>query len=164
MRISGKILAIWLAGAGWAGAQELPTVLDPIEGVWRTQLESEVTITACPEGFCGTLSTIVVPTEGLSPEERDAALAMPVERFTDARNEDPALRGRPMLGLTILTLHYGDAPAVYDGEIYNPQDGKLYSGYMQLIGPDLVRLNGCVLYNLICRGEDWVRVVPEAVP
>jgi uncharacterized protein (DUF2147 family) len=124
-------------------------------------LNSEVTIAACPEGFCGTLSNIVVPTEGLSAEELAAAQAIPPGSFTDQRNKDPNLRNRPMLGLQILTLRPSDEPHVLDGDIYNPQDGNTYSGYIEMLGPDLVRLNGCVLFNVVCRGEDWVRVIPE---
>ena len=133
----------------------------PIEGTWRTVLNSEVTIAACPGGFCGTLSNIVVPSEGLTAEELAAAQAMPPESFTDQRNKDPNLRNRPMLGLQILTLRLSDQPHVLDGDIYNPQDGNTYSGYVEMLGPDQVRLNGCVLFNVLCRGEDWVRVIPE---
>ncbi len=133
----------------------------PIEGTWRTQLASEVTIAPCPQGWCGTLSKIIVPSEGLTPEEFAAAQQMPVEAFTDMRNPDPALRGRPMLGLQMLTLWPGKEPHIFDGEIYNPQDGNTYSGYIEMLGPDLVRLRGCVLFNVICQGEDWVRVISE---
>jgi uncharacterized protein (DUF2147 family) len=156
----------WLAGlillglTAASGAQELaPVPLDPIEGTWQTQLKSEVTITICPEGFCGFLSKIIVPEGMLSGAEAEAAAAMRPEDFFDQRNKDPALRDRPMLGLQILTLVPSDKPNIYDGEIYNPEDGNTYSGYMELVSADLVRLNGCVLFNVICRGEDWVRVV-----
>lgn len=142
-----------------ARAQEVA----PIEGVWRTVLASEVTIASCPEGFCGYLSKIVVPEGMLSGAEAEAAAAMPPEAFLDARNKDPALRGRPMLGLQILQLRQGSEPTIYDGEVYNPEDGNTYSGYMEMLGPDLVRLNGCVLFNVVCRGEDWVRVLPEMI-
>jgi Uncharacterized protein conserved in bacteria len=150
------------------GQQQLPTEApvgpyppSPIEGIWQTQLASQVTIAPCPQGWCGTLSKIVVPSEGLSPEELAAAQQMPVEAFTDMRNPDPALRGRPMLGLQMLTLWPGKEPHIFDGEIYNPQDGNTYSGYIEMLGPDMVRLRGCVLFNVICQGEDWVRVIPE---
>ena len=149
--------------AGVSGAQEaaLTPPPHPIEGTWRTVLNSEITIAPCPEGFCGALSKIVVPTEGLSAEEIAAAQTMPVETFTDQRNKDPELRNRPMLGLQILTLKPSDQPHVLNGDIYNPQDGNTYSGYVEILGPDMVRLNGCVMFNVICRGEDWVRVIPE---
>jgi uncharacterized protein (DUF2147 family) len=86
-----------------------------------------------------------------------------VESFTDYNNKDPLLRSRPMLGLQILTLRPGSKPGIYDGEIYNPQDGNTYSGYVEMLSLDQARLNGCVLFNVICRGEDWVRVPPEPV-
>lgn len=156
-------LAALLVGLNVAAAQETLVPLDPIEGTWQTLLLSEVTIIACPEGFCGMLSKIIVPTEGLTKEEIVAANAMPVESFTDMRNPDPNLRSRPMMGLQILTLRYGSKPGIYDGEIYNPQDGNTYSGYVEMLGPHQVKLNGCVLYNIICQGEDWVRVIPEVV-
>jgi uncharacterized protein (DUF2147 family) len=138
--------------------QAAPVPTSPLEGVWRTQLLSEVTIGPCPEGFCGALSHIVVPEGLLSGAEADAAAAMSPDQFFDYRNEDPALRNRPMLGLQILTLWQGKEPHIFDGEVYNPEDGKTYSGYIELIGPDTLRLNGCVLFNVVCRGEDWTRV------
>lgn len=133
----------------------------PIEGTWQTALLSEVTIAPCPEGLCGYLSRIVVPEGVLSGAEAEAAAAMRPEEFFDYRNKDPALRDRPMLGLQILTLRPGSKMHIFDGEVYNPEDGNTYSGYMEMLGPDLVRLNGCVMFNVICRGEDWVRVPPE---
>ena len=162
----GAVLAggLTLAQVCTAWAQDLPVLpMEPIEGVWRTQLLSEVTIAPCLEGFCGALSKIVVPVQNLTTEEAAAAQAMAVESFIDQRNKDPLLRDRPMLGLQILTLRPGSKPGVYDGDIYNPEDGNTYSGYMEMLGPDVIRLNGCVLFNVICRGEDWVRVIPEPV-
>jgi uncharacterized protein (DUF2147 family) len=163
----GIVTGLLLAGLLRAGAQETVVdpnrIPDPIEGIWQTQELSEVTIAFCPEGFCGTLSKIVVPREGLTEEEYAAAQAMAVESFTDMRNPDPALRSRPMLGLQILALLPSTKPNIYDGQIYNPQDGNVYSGYVEMVGPDQMRLNGCVLYNIICQGQDWVRVIPEPV-
>jgi hypothetical protein len=78
-------------------------------------------------------------------------------------NKDPNLRSRPILGLQIVTLHAGDKPNIYDGAIYNPQDGNTYSGYVEVLGPDKIKLNGCILYNIICKGEEWTRV-PNPAP
>lgn len=128
----------------------------PVEGVWETAAKSKVTIVLCPEGYCGYLTEIVVPDEIKEQYGEDALAA--VSTFTDELNKDPALRGRPILGMQILTLRPGDKPTVFDGEIYNPQDGNTYSGYVEMANADKLRLNGCILYNVICRGEDWVRV------
>ena len=158
-------LALVMQAAGMAGAMAQGSVEgtvapDPIEGVWQTVLLSEITIAACPEGFCGTLSKIIVPSEGLTAEELAAAQAMDPATFTDIRNKDPELRNRPMLGLQILTLLPSTKPNIYDGEIYNPEDGNTYSGYVEMTGADVARLNGCVLFNVVCKGEDWARVLP----
>ena len=156
-----KLAGLLVGTASWWAAGGMAQAQAPVEGTWRTMLASEITISACPEGFCGVLSKIVVPQGQLSAAEAQAVAAMAPEDFVDARNKDPQLRSRPMLGLQILTLRPGDKPAVFDGSIYNPQDGNTYSGYVQVTGADALRLNGCVLFNVICRGEDWVRVPPE---
>lgn len=161
--IAAVLLGSALPGAAQDFVLDPNRVPDPIEGIWRTLELSEVTIMLCEQGFCGLLSKIVVPSEGLTPDEYAAAMAMPVESFTDVRNPDPTLRTRPMLGLQILTLLPSSKPNIYDGEIYNPQDGNVYSGYVEMLGPDAIKLNGCVLYNIICQGQDWVRVIPEPV-
>ncbi|MHA6298869.1 DUF2147 domain-containing protein [Devosia sp. CAU 1758] len=164
-----KQVSQWLAGAalmsvaGAAQAQEPAVIPEAVEGVWRTKLASEVTISPCESGFCGYLSHIVVPEGLLSGAEAEAAAAMAPEEFFDYRNEDPSLRNRPMLGLQLLTLWQGNESDIYDGKIYNPEDGKTYTGYIEMIDPDTLRLNGCVLFNVVCRGEDWTRVPDEEV-
>ncbi|GHA35459.1 hypothetical protein GCM10007989_34260 [Devosia pacifica] len=130
----------------------------PVEGTWRTQLDAHITISACPEGYCGEISKIVIPDHILATPEGQAAQDIPLDAMTDMNNEDPGLRNRPILGLQILTVAPTDEAHIYDGEIYNPEDGKTYSGYLEVLGPDALRLNGCVMFNVICRGEAWERV------
>jgi len=81
--------------------------------------------------------------------------------YIDALNKDPALRGRQVLGLQILVLNSNTAQNRLEGTIYNPEDGETYNGFMELIDDDNIRLSGCILFNLICLGEDWVRVTPS---
>lgn len=151
--VSSLVAIVAFAGGASAGVAS-----DEVIGVWRTQLLSEVTILPCEQGYCGSLSKIVIPDGLLSAEEAEAAAAMTPDQFYDERNKDPSLRSRPMLGLQILTLRPNDKPYVLDGEIYNPEDGNTYSGYVEVLSADRIKLNGCVLFNTICRGEEWVRV------
>jgi uncharacterized protein (DUF2147 family) len=130
-----------------------------VEGVWKTKLESEVTIAPCDSVYCGFITKIVVPSD-IAAANKDA-LAQIGTNFFDYNNKDPKLRARPIQGLQILTLHMGKSPSIYDGDIYNPQDGNTYSGYIEVLSPNRLRLNGCILYNIICRGEEWVRVPGE---
>jgi uncharacterized protein (DUF2147 family) len=146
--------AVSLFGVAWpVAAQDAPIV-----GTWRTELSSEITIAPCDAGFCGQISTIVVPDHLLEGATGEAIAALTPDDYVDANNEDPALRERPILGLQILTLEPSSDGRVHDGQIYNPEDGKTYSGYVEILGPDQVRLNGCVLFNTLCRGETWQRV------
>jgi uncharacterized protein (DUF2147 family) len=138
------------------------TPLAIIEGTWATQLQSEITIAACDQGYCGRISKIVVPQKYID-QYGDQLKDISVDEYFDYNNKDPALRNRPVLNLQILTLRPTGNPWRFDGEIYNPEDGEIYSGYVEVVGADIIKLNGCVLYGLVCRGEEWQRVMnPEA--
>jgi uncharacterized protein (DUF2147 family) len=129
-----------------------------IEGVWLTTTKSEMTIAPCAEGYCGYISKIVVPDHIVAKYGDD--LDAIGTNFTDYNNKDPALRNRPIQGLKILTLRPGGNPWYFEGEIYNPEDGNVYAGSVEVLGPDQLRLKGCVLY-LLCQEQEWTRVVDE---
>ena len=141
-------------------AAPAPAALAEIDGTWLTQAKSEITIAECPDGYCGDITKVVVP-DDIYKANKKAIDSVGPTNFTDQMNKDPALRSRPILGLQIVKLHSGNKPKIYDGEIYNPQDGNTYSGYVEVLSADKIRLNGCILYNVICKGEEWTRV-PQA--
>lgn len=132
-----------------------------VEGVWRTPEQAEMTIAPCNDGFCGKLSRIVVTDDQTAKYGVDAS-SLKVEDLTDMLNEKPELRGRPMLGLNILTLKATDNPWYFEGEIYNPGDGKTYTGTIEVQGPDSLKLKGCAFY-VLCQEQQWVRVEDAAV-
>jgi uncharacterized protein (DUF2147 family) len=75
----------------------------------------------------------------------------------DAKNPDPAKRTRPTLGVPIII---GMKPAASDrwtGALYNPENGKTYTGGVSLSSNDVLRVRGCVL-GILCGGENWMRV------
>jgi uncharacterized protein (DUF2147 family) len=79
----------------------------------------------------------------------------------DDENPDPALRGRPTLGIPIVL---GMRPVVqgpetvWHGQIYNAMNGRTYDASIKLLSPDVLHLEGCVLGGLFCGGQDWTRV------
>ena len=77
----------------------------------------------------------------------------------DGKNADPALRNRPILGLTVLSDLRPASSNRWDGRIYNIDDGKSYTAKVTLIADNQLQVEGCVL--LICRGETWTR---QALP
>ena len=74
----------------------------------------------------------------------------------DAKNPDPALRNRSVVGVQILDARQPDGPS-YSGSLYNPNDGKTYSGSMRLTGPNSLEVSGCVM-RLFCKRQTWTRV------
>lgn len=133
----------------------------PIEGVWLTQEATELTIAGCEGGYCGYISRIVVP-ERLKQQYGDQLTEFDPASYTDVNNKDPRLKGRPIQGLQILSLKATKNPLFYEGEIYNPEDGNVYSGSVEVLDADRIRLKGCVLY-VLCQDQVWQRV-PQPDP
>src|SRR5262245_2741184 len=48
----------------------------------------------------------------------------------------------------------------WDGQIYNSENGKTYTGNISLAKPDVLRVEGCLL--IFCGGQDWTRVKSSA--
>ena len=71
---------------------------------------------------------------------------------TDAHNPDRALRGRPLVGLTVLS---GFSPVGNGGRAYNPQNGRSYRATLRLNPDGSLRVTGCVM--MICRSQPWTR-------
>ena len=67
-------------------------------------------------------------------------------------------RTRPLIGTAIVLSMKPDGDKKWSGQVYNAEDGKTYSGNLTEQGPNAVRLNGCALGGLVCKGQDWTRV------
>jgi uncharacterized protein (DUF2147 family) len=82
---------------------------------------------------------------------------------TDQHNPNPAERNRPTLGLHILRDMRPTKPGLWQGEVYDAENGKTYNSRISLTAPDVLRIEGCVFGGLICGGENWTRVsgVPD---
>jgi uncharacterized protein (DUF2147 family) len=81
---------------------------------------------------------------------------------TDSHNPNPAERSRPTLGIHVLIAMRPTKPNVWEGQIYNAENGKTYDSRLSLTSPDVLRVEGCVL-GFLCGGENWTRV-PELPP
>lgn len=76
----------------------------------------------------------------------------------DTENPNPARHSKPLVGTAILI---GMKPVVgdrYEGDIYNPRNGKIYNSKMAVLPSGRLQIKGCVLGGLICGGEDWARL------
>ena len=140
-----------LAASPLATAQNSPT----IEGIWVTPSQSEMTIAPCVEGYCGYISKIVI-TDQIRAKYGDAVDSVDV--YTDYNNKDPGLRDRPIQGLKILTLSAKGARS-FEGEIYSPEDGNTYDGFIELLAADRLKLKGCAMM-VFCAEQEWQRIGP----
>lgn len=148
--------------AGAMGSAAFAAPLSIVEGTWLTNDATELTIAACPAGFCGYISKIVVPERLMEQYGAELATIDPAS-YTDVNNKDPNLKARPIQGLQILTLKPTNNPHYYEGEIYNPEDGNVYAGSVEILRVDAIKLKGCVLY-VLCQEQEWARVGQWADP
>ena len=88
-------------------------------------------------------------------EPNDPATGRPK---TDKNNADASKQSRPLIGVPIvLGMKPSGTPDKWSGQIYNAEDGKTYSGNLIMQGPNSLKLEGCVLGGLICKGQTWTR-------
>lgn len=156
----GLIGAMGIAGA--AGAAPVPlssVVAAPIEGSWKTENGTEITIAPCDAGFCGTLSWVVIPKEHAAECEKDEPAFGAL--MLDYQNPDRALKSRQLVGMQMMTLAPTADPNTFGVNIYSAQDGKTYEGTATVLAQNTLRLgNGCVM-NVCVVSQDWPRVPPR---
>ncbi|HKY86738.1 MAG TPA: DUF2147 domain-containing protein [Pseudorhodoplanes sp.] len=107
--------------------------------------DARIKIEPCPNGLWGVISWTREP-------------------GVDVKNPDPAKRERPMVGVPILRAMKPVSPDKWEGEVYNAQNGKMYSANIALVSDDVLKIQGCVLGGIFCGGENWTRVVPAVQP
>lgn len=109
-------------------------VADPVEGVWKTQVDdgsyAHVTIAPCGGAFCGVIS----------------------RTFKDGAEYQSENLGKQIVIDMVLQ---GDGS--YDGQVWRPSNNKIYIGGIELSG-DSMKLAGCVAGGLICKKQSWSRV------
>jgi len=78
--------------------------------------------------------------------------AKPGEPDNDAHNANPALRARPILGLTILSNLRWSGGA-WRGQVYNPEDGGTYRAIVRPGSGGALSVQGCLAF--FCRTQSW---------
>ena len=141
--VVGLALGLTLAVAGLAEAAGYVPGGD-ICGVWQAQSRgARVKIAPCNDGVCGTVLYA-------TPAKSNPLLL-------DVNNKDPALRGRRMVGATLITGFTGGPVKWTGGRLYNPGDGNYYHGSLTLLDEDHLKVKGCALI-ILCKSQTWTRV------
>lgn len=117
-------------------------------GVWLDSSERiQVEIAPCGDRLCGTLIWFRWPHDVVGAP------------LVDRKNTDPALRTRPLLGLTILEgLRKADERTWTEGRIYNPNDGVNYRARMSMRADGALKVRAYVLLPLLGKTYIWTRV------
>ena len=119
---------------------------DDATGTWRmSNGKVTVRVIPCGAGLCGRVVALKKP--------RDSEGHLKV----DVKNPNPALRQRPVVGITILSNMKASGTGRWSGTIYNPDDGRTYSSSMQLVGPSTMKVNGCVA-GVLCKSLKFIRI------
>jgi len=110
------------------------------KGDWvRPDGASKIRISSCGNALCGKLIWLKTPRN-------------------DTANPDASKRGRPLVGVQIVQSMKPTKQAnQWKGKIYNAEDGKTYTGFIELTTANTLKLEGCVMGGLICKGESWSR-------
>jgi uncharacterized protein (DUF2147 family) len=130
---AASVIALGFVSHAFAGAA------DAI-GKWKDPENQAVCeIYSCDGGVC---VKVLSPAPGLDKDDF---------------NPDPALKGRSMAGVVLMSGAAQDGPDRWKGKLYNPEDGKTYSGFIEVKSKDEVKLEGCVLGGILCKSRTWQR-------
>ncbi len=137
----------------------LPTTVfaaqaDDILGVWfNSEKDAQIEVFKCGEKYCGKIIWLKEPNY---PEgSKDGTPGTP---RLNHNNPDPALKKAPIIGLQIVhDFSYAGDKLWKDGKVYDPKNGKTYSGKMTLVSPQQLDLRGFIGIPLMGRTTTWTR-------
>jgi len=121
----------------------------------------ELADVACPDGWVmeNGKVTVQVSSCGDALCGRIVALKKPLDKHgnpkLDKDNPDPALRNRPVIGLTLFTSMKQTGNNQWEGRIYVPDDGNTYDAMVYVSG-GIMKVKGCVV--VLCKSKKFVRI------
>jgi uncharacterized protein (DUF2147 family) len=138
-KLMAAAVLLGLAGLG------IPAAAESATGIWRmSNGKVTVKVTPCGANLCGTVVGLKKPRDDKGRPR------------LDKENPNPALRSRPVIGLTILSNMKAGGNGRWTGTIYNPDDGNTYRSEMKLQNPNTMKVDGCVA--VFCRSMKFIRV------
>jgi uncharacterized protein (DUF2147 family) len=141
-RLRATGVALVLLGAG-----HLPAFAADPTGTWLTEEgKATIRVTDCGGALCGTIIALKEP--------NDPATGKPK---VDKNNIDASKRGRPIIGVQLVTALKPAGANKWSGQIYNPEDGKTYNANVTLQNANTITVQGCILGGVICKTNTWTR-------
>lgn len=66
------------------------------------------------------------------------------------------------VGTVIMGGAEKESGTIWKGDLLSTEDGKTYSGIVTLVDDSHLKLEGCGLWGLVCKGETWEKVPVDA--
>jgi uncharacterized protein (DUF2147 family) len=137
------LISILMMSSG--GRTEAATPADP-SGTWLVEDgRGRIRIERCGptrDRICGFIVWMESPTDPRG------------QPYRDGQNPDPDKRARALLGHQLLMGLQATAEGQFAGDIYNAEDGKLYSVSLWRETSDRLKLKGCLI-KLLCQTQTW---------
>ncbi|MCJ2184629.1 DUF2147 domain-containing protein [Novosphingobium sp. 1949] len=105
-----------------------------LTGLWLNPAGSvAVQVEPCADALCG---HVVWASEEAKADARDSGVTA-------------------LLGTAVLEQYRPTGARRWAGTVYVPDMGHHFDSTIEAIGPDVMRVRGCVLHRLLCRSQDW---------
>ena len=115
-------------------------------GIWLTQAgDARVAASRCGSAICVKVVWLKVPIDGTTGKPQ-----------IDDKNPNAKLAKRPVIGLQLFLGMKPQGPRKWSGQIYNADDGKIYSSNVTLEDPMKLKVEGCV--GALCGSEVWSKL------
>ena len=115
-------------------------------GLWEAG-ESHIEIYECGELLCGRIAALDEPLDAEGKPK------------IDDKNPDPALKGRPILGMDLIAGFSRKSDERWvGGTIYDPRDGETYKCRMTLQDDGTLEVRGYVGLSLFGKTVVWTRI------
>jgi uncharacterized protein (DUF2147 family) len=151
MRRRCILFAMLVAAPVAAGAVAFAAASTP-HGVWQTQNgKARIRLHDCGVALCGRIVWMQTPTRPDGTPKRDS------------NNPDPAKRGRPVVGLRILSGLTRDRsnPRLWTGgRVYSPQSGRTYGLQIELLDGGRLEVRGYLGVPSLGGSQIWTWVKP----
>ena len=128
---------------------------DAVLGTWVTA-DGKARIQVVKHGDIYDGSIVWLKEPVYTTDDKDGT---PGKAKVDTKNPDPAMRTRPVLGLPLIQgFKYAGDGVWNDGQIYDPESGKLYSCKLTLMMDGSLKVRGYWGISLFGETRIWTRL------
>jgi uncharacterized protein (DUF2147 family) len=119
---------------------------DPLGNWYTAEQKSKVQVAKCGDAICGTIVALKEPNDPKTGKPK-----------IDDINADASKRTRPIVGTPIVLGMKPSGADKWTGQVYNPEDGKTYTGSLTMTGANTLKVEGCIMGGMLCKSNDWTR-------